>query len=200
MPEGNDDPASMDSPRRKRAFATLIAEHYPTLHEIAQRTLRAEQETAGFGAHAIAPTSLVTETVIRFMGQRQLPGNEDHLRGLASVFMTRVIADRRRARLAEKRGARVTRPLDSGVADSLPGLDSATGRATRADLALLENAMIAVARTHPRQVEVITLHSVAGIPLDRVAAMLGISGATAARDLQAGRERLARRLKSLRDD
>lgn len=189
----------LDTARGKRAFATLIAEHYPTLHEIACRTLRAEQETAGFGAQAIAPTSLVTETVIRFMGQRKLPGDEEHLRGLASVFMTRVIADRRRARLAEKRGARRTERLDAEAADSLRGLDADAGRATRTDLEVLEQAMIEVARAHPRQVEVVTLHCVAGIPMDRVADMLGISPATAARDLAAGRERLARRLRSLRD-
>ena len=189
----------LESARAKRAFATLIAEHYPTLHEIARRTLRAEQETAGFGAQAIAPTSLVTETVIRFMGQRNMPGNEEHLRGLASVFMTRVIADRRRARLAEKRGIRRTERLDSGTADAVRGLDADAGRATRADLEVLEQAMIEVARSHPRQVEVVTLHCVAGIPLERVAEMLGVSPATAARDLAAGRERLARRLKSLRD-
>jgi hypothetical protein len=83
-----------------------VSQHYEQLKDIAQRTLRAEHETAGFGAAALAPTSLVTETVIRLMDQRDLPANDSHLRGLASVFMTRVIADRRRNRLAAKRDVR----------------------------------------------------------------------------------------------
>jgi DNA-directed RNA polymerase specialized sigma24 family protein len=46
--------------------------------------------------------------------------------------------------------------------------------------------------------EVVTLHSVAGIPMDRVAEMIGVHVATAHRDLAAGRERLARELRSSR--
>jgi DNA-directed RNA polymerase specialized sigma24 family protein len=59
--------------------------------------------------------------------------------------------------------------------------------------------MIEQAATHPRQMEVVTLHSVAGIPMDRVAAMVGISPATAHRDFAEGRAHLARRLRSLRE-
>ena len=91
-------------PKAKRAFADLIAQHHDALRDIAVRTLRAQQETAGFGARAIAPTSLVADTVLRLMDQRELPTKPAHLRGLASIFMTRVIADRRRARYREQFG------------------------------------------------------------------------------------------------
>jgi DNA-directed RNA polymerase specialized sigma24 family protein len=47
--------------------------------------------------------------------------------------------------------------------------------------------------------EVVTLHSVAGIAMDRVAAMVGISLATAHRDFAEGRALLARKLRSLRE-
>ena len=182
-PDSND-------PERQRAFAALITAHYDGLRQVAERTLRAEHETVGFGAAALGPTSLVTEAVIRLMNQRELPQTKSHLRGLASVFMTRVIADRRRRRLAGKRDARITERLDTEAEGSLAG---GTDRpADRDELARLEEAMIEIASRHPRQVEVVTLHSVAGIPLERVAEMLGISAATAQRDFASGRARLAR--------
>jgi RNA polymerase sigma factor (TIGR02999 family) len=190
-------PARTDDPARRRAFADLVGQHYPALRDIATRTLRAENETAGLGAAALAPTSLVTETVIRLMNQRDLPSSDSHLRGLASVFMTRVIADRRRRRLADRRDARATQRLDTEAERSLAGPASA---GDRNDLELLERAMIDLAATDPREMEVVTLHSVAGIPMDRVAQLVGVSLATAHRDLAAGRELLARRLRSLRDD
>lgn len=182
-PDAND-------PARQRAFAELITAHYESLRHVAERTLRAEHETAGLGAAALAPSSLVTEAVIRLMNQRVLPRTSSHLRGLASVFMSRVIADRRRKRLARMRDSRVTERLDTD-AEGPPaaGCDSV---ADRDELARLEEAMIEIAALHPRQVEVVTLHSVAGIPLERIAEMLDISIATAQRDLAAGRERLAR--------
>jgi RNA polymerase sigma factor (TIGR02999 family) len=185
----------LHDPVRQRAFAELVSAHYDALRDIAQRTLRAEQETAGFGAAAIAPTSLVTETVIKFMNQHQLPVAEAHLRGLASVFMTRVIADRRRARLAARRDARLTTHLHT---EAEGPEEEPRDPATREDLERLEDAMIRLAEHHPREMEVVTLHSVAGIPMERVAQMLGVHVATAHRDLASGRERLARELRSRR--
>jgi len=190
----------LNDPERRRAFAELVSQHYAQLKDIAQRTLRAEHETAGFGAAALAPTSLVTETVIRLMDQRELPATDSHLRGLASVFMTRVIADRRRNRLAAKRDVRLTQRLDTQAEDELHDPPPDGTGTPRADLELLERAMIDQAATHPRQMEVVTLHSVAGIAMDRVAAMVGISLATAHRDFADGRALLARRLRSLRDE
>jgi RNA polymerase sigma factor (TIGR02999 family) len=190
-------PSDLNDPGRRRAFAELVSQHYPALRDIATRTLRAEQETAGFGAAALAPTSLVTEAVIRLMGQQDLPANDSHLRGLASVFMSRVIADRRRRRLAAKRDARLTQRLDTEAEESIH-FRTVDGKADRADLEELERAMVELAATHPREMEVVTLHSVAGIPMERVAVLLDVSLATAHRDLAAARELLARRLKSLR--
>ena len=185
----------LHDPVRQRAFAELVSAHYDALRDIAQRTLRAEQETAGFGAAAIAPTSLVTETVIKFMNQHQLPVAEAHLRGLASVFMTRVIADRRRARLAARRDTRLTTRLHT---EAEGPEEEPRDPATREDLERLEDAMIRLAEHHPREMEVVTLHSVAGIPMERVAQMIGVHVATAHRDLASGRERLARELRSRR--
>jgi RNA polymerase sigma factor (TIGR02999 family) len=189
--------ADLNDPARRRAFAELISQHYNALRDIAGRTLRAESETAGFGAAAVAPTSLVTETVIRLMAQRDLPTDDSHLRGLASVFMTRVIADRRRRRLAERRDARATQRLDTEAEESLEQ-HLADTPFDKGEIDRLEREMLKLAATNPREMEVLTLHSVAGVPMARVAELLNVSTATAHRDLAAGRELLARRLRSLR--
>jgi RNA polymerase sigma factor (TIGR02999 family) len=194
---GGASPSDPNDPTRRQAFAELVGQHYAALRDIAGRTLRAENETAGFGAAALAPTSLVTETVIRLMAQRDLPANDAHLRGLASVFMTRVIADRRRRRLADRRDARATSRLDTEAERSIPDPDPG-GTGARSELDLLERAMVELAGTNPRQMEVVTLHSVAGIALERVANLVGVSVATVHRDFQQGRELLAKRLRSMR--
>jgi RNA polymerase sigma factor (sigma-70 family) len=177
-------------------FERLVAAHYQTLRELAVRTLRAESETVGFGAAALGPTSLVHDTVERLMRQDALPTGESHLRGLASIFMTRVIADRRRARLADRRDVRITKPLDTEAEDSLPA--DPGGSADRTDLESLEQAMVDLVRTHPREMEAVTLHHVAGLPMEAIAEMLVVSLATAHRAKLEGRELLARRLRSLR--
>lgn len=182
---------------RRGEFERLVADHYATLRELAVRTLRAESETAGFGAAALGPTSLLHDTVERLLRQDALPSDEPHLRGLASIFMTRVIADRRRARLADKRDVRITKPLDTDAEANLPAEPSEPP--DRAALEQLEQTMLELVRTHPREMEAVTLHHVAGLPMEAVAEMLGVSLSTAHRARQDGRELLARRLRSHRD-
>jgi DNA-directed RNA polymerase specialized sigma24 family protein len=58
-------------------------------------------------------------------------------------------------------------------------------------------AMQDVAETLPRSMEVMTLHLVAGIPLARVAELVGISERTASRDLEEGRAALGARMRDL---
>lgn len=181
----------------RRDFEELVSQHYGTLRELAVRTLRAESETLGFGAAALGPTSLVHDTVERLMRQDALARDENHLRGLASIFMTRVIADRRRHRLADRRDARITKPLDTEAEASIP--DSRTPGAPPEELEGLERAMVSLAATHPREIEAVTLHHVAGIPMERIADMLGVSLATAHRARAEGRELLARRIRSDRN-
>lgn len=190
-------PAGPEGPESLRTFALLVSEHYAALREIADRALRAEQAAAGRPPAAIDPTSLVTETVIRLLHQRELPRDDAHLRGLASMFMTRVIADRRRARLAQSRDVRRTGPLDAAAEGIAAG--NGTEPAEREGLALLEQAMVELAGERPREMEVITLHAVAGIPMERVAELLGMSVATGYRSMERGRLLLAQKLKAMRD-
>jgi DNA-directed RNA polymerase specialized sigma24 family protein len=100
--------------------------------------------------------------------------------------------------LAQKRDARVTQRLDTEIGGGLR--DDAPSVPLRGDLELLEQAMIDLASTHPREMEVVTLHSVAGLGMDVVADLVNIIVATAHRDLVTARSLLARKLRSLRAD
>ena len=149
----------------------------------------------------ISPTSLVAESVIRLMKQRSLPTNSPHLCGLATILMAQAIADRTKLRRAQKRG-RGQKPLPipgDVVVDHRRGRTSASGSASNERTGTISTAEIlrhleVLGASIPRTMEVVTLHLVLGIPLERVAEMLSISERTAYRELLNGRERLAQRL------
>jgi RNA polymerase sigma factor (sigma-70 family) len=175
-------------------LASLLEQHYGTLRLMAAKALRDRT-----GVERMSPTSLVAESIVRLLQQRNRPIDDDHLRGLATVFMARVLADHAKARMRLKRGS----GRGASSLDELAGGAESAGRgAPRAHeplQALIEReallaAMQDVAETLPRPMEVMTLHLVAGIPLARVAEMVGISERTASRDLEDGRSALAVRL------
>jgi DNA-directed RNA polymerase specialized sigma24 family protein len=176
-------------------LASLLEQHYGTLRLMAAKALRDRASV-----ERMSPTSLVAESVVRMLQQRNRPIDDDHLRGLATVFMARVLADHAKARMRLKRGAgRNAASLDAAADDR--GAAGREDRRAQAQLqALIEreallSAMQDVAETLPRPMEVMTLHLVAGIPLARVAELVGVSERTASRDLDEGRAALAARMR-----
>lgn len=178
------------------SFSRLVEGHYQILRRIAAGAIRDRAYP-----EQMSPTSLVAETVIRLMAQRNKPQSEDHLRGLATVFMTRVLADASRNRRAQRRGSGKA-PKD--VSDPSVELDLATrndpsrGRSpirTLIDTDELLSALEEHARTMPVQMEVVTLHLIAGIPMPRVAALTEMSERSAYRALEEGRQALAQHLR-----
>ncbi len=148
----------------------------------------------------MSPTSLVAETVMRLMKQRKQPRSEDHLRGLATVFMTRVLVDSARARRATRRGGwNAARSLNGHTAELQCSLHSDSGATPSANGSPIDHdkllqEMCELAEEMPRQMEVVTLHVLAEIPLRRVAKMVEVGERTAYRDLNDGLSALARRL------
>ena len=182
-----------------QSFAQLVEQHYSALRRIAERSIRSRSYPAG-----MSPTSLVAESVMRLLQQRERPMRESHLRGLATVFMARVLADAAKSRLRQKRGGRAVRRSLADPAVSVE-LSASTSRGANgpegepsADRDELLGAMERVAEELPRAMEVVTLHLVADIPLERTAELVGVSERTAYRDLQEGRKALARELRRSR--
>ncbi len=182
-----------------KSFAQLVEQHYAALRRIAERSIKSRSYPAG-----MSPTSLVAESVMRLLQQREQPMQESQLRGLATVFMARVLADSAKSRLRQKRGGRATRQslADPGVSVGLTATPPGNGNGTAADSPVdrdeLLGAMERVAEALPRAMEVVTLHLVADIPLARTAELVGVSERTAYRDLVEGRNALAQELKRSR--
>lgn len=187
------------SPVAVQSFAQLVEQHYYALRRIAERSIRSRSYPA-----SMSPTSLVAESVMRLLQQRERPMRESHLRGLATVFMARVLADAAKSRLRQKRGGRTVRRslTDPAVSVELSvqpprGVQGTEGESS-IDRDELLGAMERVAEALPRAMEVVTLHLVADIPLARTAELVGVSERTAYRDLQEGRKALARELRRSR--
>jgi DNA-directed RNA polymerase specialized sigma24 family protein len=171
------------------ALHALIERDYASLRRIARRRIAAAKSD-----DSISPTSLVAESVIRLMKQRSLPQNSPHLCGLATILMAQAIAEHSRLRRTQKRGC-VQRPV------LLKRNVTQDGRRTHMNeqqdsipTAELLRHLEALGESIPRTMEVVTLHLVLGIQLERVAEMLSISNRTACRELLLGRKRLAERL------
>ena len=178
------------------SFAQLVEQHYAALRRIAERSIKSRSYPA-----SMSPTSLVAESVMRLLQQREQPMRESHLRGLATVFMARVLADSAKSRLRQKRGGRAARrsladpEVSIELTDTSRGASHGAGEGSSVDRDELLGAMERVADALPRAMEVVTLHLVADIPLARTAELVGVSERTAYRDLQEGRKALARELK-----
>lgn len=181
-----------------QSFAALVETHYETLRRIASRAIKVRSYP-----ERMSPTSLVAESVLRLLQQREKPASEEHLRGLATVFMARVLADAAKSRMRQKRGGgrrarsieEPTVELDLSTRARAP--DAPSPMRSLVDRDALLRAMEDIASEMPRPMEIVTLHLVADIPLARVADLVGVSERTAYRDLEDGRRALARKLREL---
>ncbi len=196
-PSDPSDPSNPSDPIHAAvSFAALIEEHYLVLRRIAARALRDRH-----GLASMSPTSLVAESAIRMLNQRTKPASEAHLRGIATVFMARILADEARHRLRVKRNSgKRPRSLDdptiafelAAAHDATEAPDAQFTASVKRDALL--NAMEQVAEEAPRAMEVVTLHLVAGLSLERVAELTETSLRTTYRDLDHGKALLARQL------
>jgi DNA-directed RNA polymerase specialized sigma24 family protein len=179
-------------PARPEPIHALVERNYATLRRIASRKIRSSHMW-----RTITPTSLVAETVVRLMKQRSMPATDPHLCGLATVLMAQALSDRIKHRRARKRGGGA-RPsaLDADLTVDRRRSDGRSKHGARLPLESAEiiAQMTELARTNPRMIEIVTLHVVLDLPMDRVAEILGISTRTGYRELERGRAALARRL------
>lgn len=167
-----------------RLFALL----YEELRRIAHRALADQRREA-----TLQTTALVHELYLRLVGTFT-PASDDRRRffGAAAKVMRRILIDRARERLAEKRGAG-ERPgsLDEG---SLAGPLAAAGASVEAqavEALAVDQALAALERHDPRLVELVELRFFAGCSVEESAELLGCSERTVKRDWQKARALLA---------
>jgi RNA polymerase sigma factor (TIGR02999 family) len=126
--------------------------------------------------HTLQASALVNEAVLRLLKTDALTEITDrrNLYAAAAQAMCQVLVDHARRRNAQKREGRRGRvPLDQVLASfEEQGLDVID----------LHEALESLARTHPRQAEVVRLRFFCGLSIPEVVETLGVSDTTAETD------------------
>ncbi|HZL36193.1 MAG TPA: sigma-70 family RNA polymerase sigma factor [Tepidisphaeraceae bacterium] len=152
-----------------KAAGELLPLVYDELRKLARHRMSGEAAD-----HTLQPTALVHEAYLRLVGKDN-PGwqNRAHFFAAAAEAMRRILVDHARRKQADKRGGDLERqPLDSAqlVAPS-PGND----------IVALDEALGRLKRIEPQAAQVVELKYFAGLSLQEIAQMLGISPRTADR-------------------
>lgn len=164
------------------AAAKLFPIVYGELRALAGACMRDERSN-----HTLQPTALVHEAYLRLIDVDRIDwSGRSHFLAFAARTMRRVLVDHARARDADKRaGARELVPI-SGF--DVPAADEAV------DVLGLDVALEKLARVDARQARIIELHAFAGLTLEEIAAVLGVSRDTVKLDWRAARAWLHREL------
>ncbi len=183
----SDQGPSRPSPKQAGADASknqvLLSRHYHTLRDMAQRILRSKRKSGNSRVNQdMSPTSLVAESTLHILAQRGQIQSQEHLHALVNISMQRILSDRHRRSLAQKRTGK---PRHDDAANSLPDPMKAAD---------IHKAVEALRQVRPRQADVVTLVALQGMTVVKAASTLKLSVPTVNRDLRAAREWLARRL------
>ncbi len=185
----------------------LLAIVYEDLHAMARRRMRGERRD-----HTLGATALVSEAYLRLFRAGAEGAGDGAADGTgpavpwadraaffaaAATTMRRVLVDHARARMASKRGGGgEVRGGAASPADASPDGTAAPARWRRVPLDALEaassvdaaqvleldEAMDALAAIDPRAAEVVRLRFFAGLELQEIGALLGVSDRTCKRD------------------
>ncbi|MBI5068982.1 MAG: sigma-70 family RNA polymerase sigma factor [Deltaproteobacteria bacterium] len=162
------------------AREALFASAYRELQALARARL------LGGGRNTLLDTSvLVQESFLRLAGAGRLQAaSRGQFFAYASRVMRSVIVDFARERLAEKRGGDLQKvTLTTRLAEGLV--------AGEEEVLRIHEALERLAGLEPRLGQVVEMRFFAGLPADEVAAALGISPRTLARDWEKARLLLA---------
>lgn len=166
------------------ASEKLVPLVYDQLRALAARQLRSERPD-----HTLRPTALVHEAFLRMLNQKGICENRAHFFALAAQAMRRVLLDYARARRAAKRSGGlqpVTLQEDVALADG-PQLDVVALNAALEELQAIDGG----------KARLVELRFFAGLSVEEVARVLGVSASTVAREWRLAKAWLFRRL---RDD
>jgi RNA polymerase sigma factor (TIGR02999 family) len=155
------------TPERSRApLDELVPELYAELRRIAGRAMRGQPP-----GHTLQSTALVHEAYLRLAASRNLDVSErPKLLALAARVMRQVLVDHARARRSGKRGGDELRVTLS------PEIPAAAAPAY--ELVSLDEALTRLEAIDGRQVRIVELRYVAGLSVEEVAEVLGLSATT----------------------
>ncbi len=181
----------MESDPSLRSTDALAAALYDELRAMAAAYLSREPD-----GHTLQPTALVNEALLKMLAQR--PGGDDapadgrvwtnreQFLGVAAICMRRILVDHARARGRGKRGGGAVR---LSLEESMM-----VAEADGVDVLDLDEALGEFGRSFPRQSRVVELRTFAGLELEHIGEVCGISLAQVKRDWTFARAWLKARL------
>ncbi|HZS04612.1 MAG TPA: sigma-70 family RNA polymerase sigma factor [Blastocatellia bacterium] len=168
----------------REALDQLLPLVYGELRRLAAARLRGERPD-----HTLQPTALVHEAYLRLVDQREVDWrNRAQFFGLAAEMMRRILVNHAIARKAEKRGGE----------DARMSIDDAVSFAVEREvnLVLLDEALNKLAALDPQQCRIVEMRFFAGLTVEEVAEVLGISTATVKREWRAAKAWLYHQISS----
>jgi RNA polymerase sigma factor (TIGR02999 family) len=166
----------------REALDRLLTAVYDELRSLAAAYLRAERPS-----HTLQPTALVHEAYMRLIDQRSVDWkNRAQFFGLAAQMMRRILVNHAEAKAAEKRG---------GGADRVT-LNDAMNVSERqeVDVIAVDQALSRLAELDERQAQIVELRFFAGLTVEEIAEILGVSSPTVKRDWSMAKAWLKREL------
>lgn len=167
--------------RQSDSRGTLIDAAWAELCELARR----EVASTGAGTEGHQASSLLDEAMVQLLRQHGEIRNLSQLRGLTTLFLRRIIADRRRR-------ARLHRRYEDSLASEPEPVPSQRG--SHDVTGELAEALAALAEYDDRKFSCLSLSAAHGFGNDEIAHALGTSRATVERDLRFARAFVASRL------
>ncbi len=154
----------------RHAAADLLPFLYDELRKLAAQQLA--RESAG---QTLQPTALVHEAYVRLVGTENACcwDNRGHFFGAAAEAMRRILIENARRKMRIKHGGEM---VCVELSDDISQMEDHPERLIELDAALTK-----LATEDPTAAEVVKLHFFAGLPLEEVGTLLGMSRATAYR-------------------
>jgi RNA polymerase sigma factor (TIGR02999 family) len=165
----------------RQALEPLIAHVYGELRRIARGRLRGERSD-----HTLQPTDLVHEAFVRLVGAEVDWQDRAHFLAVAATTMRRILVDHAKAKGRGKRGGGSSiEPLEE---------ERLAGRQAPVDVSALDDAMRSLAAIDGRKSRVVELYFFGGLTCEELGCVLGVSRATAHRELELAKAWLYREL------
>ena len=167
-----------------KAFEELIPVVYPHLRRIAASYVRGAGEAGGLQA-----TALVHELYLRLVNQKKADWNDHaHFYAFSAKVMRMILIDHARGRLSQKRGGTAQHvPLN----EQIPWVE--IGNESMLDL---NTALEELKELDPPKVQLVELRYFLGCTIEEAAEVMGVSVATANRDLKFVRTWLFERIEA----
>jgi len=169
----------------RQALDALTPRVYRELRRLAAKMLQNERP-----GYTLQSVDLVNEVYLRLVDVRNTNWQDRaHFFAVSATMMRRILLDRARKRLAEKRGGGKAEALDLDAA-----LDVASGKAR--ELIALDDALNTLASVDPRRAQIVELRFFAGLSVEETAEVVKVSRETVLRDWKLARAWLLSELNS----